>query len=83
MTDVTQPRDPSLKPTNTQQAAFSGPQRPADPQSDNQLFPIVKDSALDIGGSTDESGNVNGLDLSHNALIDGVTSIRVGSLVVS
>ena len=82
MTDVTQPRAPSPKPINTQAAAFSSAYAPQDPQSDNQSFFAVEDSDLSIRRSTDESGNVGDAGLSHDALIDGVISIRVESLLV-
>ena len=82
MTDVTQSRAPSPKPTNTRAAAVSSSHASEDPQSDNQGFFAVEDSDLGIGRSTDESENVGGADLSHDALIDGVTSIRVESLIV-
>ena len=83
MTDVTQPRAPSPKPTNTRAAAVRSSHAPEeDPQSDNQGFFAVEDSDLCIGRSTDESGNVNGAGLSHDALIDGVISVRVEFLLV-
>ena len=80
MTDVT--RAPSPKPINTQAAGFSSAYAPEDPQSDNQSFFAVEDSDLSIRRSTDEPGNVGDAGLSHDALIDGVTSIRVESLLV-
>ena len=82
MTDATQSRPPSPKSTNTRAAVVSSSHAPEDPQSDNQGFSAVEDSDLGIGRSTDESENVGGAGLSHDALIDGVTSIRVESLIV-
>ena len=75
MTDVTQSRAPSPKPINTQAAAISSSHASEDPQSDSQDFFAVEESDLGIGRSADESENVGGAGLSHDALIDGVTSI--------
>ena len=82
MTDVTQSRAPSPKPTNARAVAVSSSHASEDPQSDGQDFFAVEESDLGIGRSTDESENVGGAGLSHGALIDGVTSIRVESLIV-
>ena len=82
MTDVTQSRPPSPKPTNIRADALGSSHATEDPQSDNQGFFALEDSDPSIGSSTNESTNVCGAGLSHDVLMDGVTSIRVEYLIV-
>ena len=76
MTDVTQSRAPSPKPTNTR-AAVASSHAKDDPQSDNQEYLAIEDSNPGTARSTNESSNVCDVGLGHNTLIDGATSIKV------